>query len=87
MPELARLLARTQPDDIPDLTVDIEVTLPPQFQPNAEPTCTCRALDAIGSNPTCDAHPWWLRDTPVLDLADHPDGPWAAALKVFGGGA
>lgn len=68
----------------PDLTpppAPTYITNPPQN------TCTCRALDTIGSNPTCPDHPWWLRDTIVLDLADHPDGPWNAAMKTFGGGA
>lgn len=49
--------------------------------------CICRALDDIGTNPTCPDHPWWARDAIVLNLADHPDGPWAAAKKLFGGGA
>jgi hypothetical protein len=73
MPALARLLG-PQPDTIPQ-------------PPDLEPDCTCPAFDPPGQNPTCPTHPWWANDTPVLQLADHPDGPWAAALETFGGGA
>lgn len=87
---LDRLIHRLDPDPPPDATVEIEVTLPPAFEPDTEPACTCRAFDAIGQNPECDAHPWWARDTPVLDLADltrELGSAWEAARMQFGGGA
>jgi hypothetical protein len=45
--------------------------------------CICPARPE-SPNPTCLPHGWWNRDPIVLDLADHPDGPWAAALEAFG---
>jgi len=56
---------------------------PPQPHPDG-PDCICRTLDAIGQNPHCPAHPWWRHDPTVLNLADHPDGPWTAALNTYG---
>jgi hypothetical protein len=61
---------------------------PPLSATPGEPACTCRVFDAIGQNPECDAHPWWARDTPVLDLADltrELGSAWDAAQATFGG--
>ena len=78
----------------------IDPTPEPAPQPHAyhnpnqpierDPDCTCRAFDGHGQNPLCDAHPWWLRDPAVLDLADltrELGTAWAAACKQFGGDA
>lgn len=74
---LARILNRDQPDEPTGYTN-------PNHTPPPPDGCLCHTPDG-GPNPTCPVHPWWRRDPTVLQLADHPDGPWAAALQTFGG--
>lgn len=77
------------PDPQPDLTIQIDVTVPPGLEPDTEPACTCRAFDAIGQNPECPEHPWWAHDNDVLHLADltrELGSALAAARATFGGG-